>query len=152
MRKACHSALLVLLLGCAGPAGELGELPEPFTHATAMRDCAPWDAAAVTVLLTTAPLDTLIMPTPPYLQLTIWRDPGTLENAVYVWPSDEQIGAGFYCVSDGECEPAVTGMVQFRDIGEDSSLVGEFELTFQNEEPFSGGFRAPWLLRTMMCG
>ena len=143
---------VALMLACNGSSGELSELPEPFTHATAMRDCAPWDGAAVSILLTTAPLDSTMVPMAPYLHLAIWRDPASLENGLFVWPSDEQVGAGSYCATADSCEAAQAGMVQFRATGDDSTLVGEFELNFRNEDPFTGGFRAVWLPHTVLCG
>lgn len=142
----------LLLLACSAPAGEVPELPEPFTHATAMQDCAPWDGAAVSILLTTAPLDSTLMPTEPWIHLYIWRDRAALANGVFVWPSDEQVGAGSECPTADSCEAAQTGMVRFRESEGDSILVGEFELTFRNDEPLAGGFRAVWLTRQTFCG
>jgi len=143
---------LALMVACDGSSGELSELPEPFTHATAMGDCAPWDGAAVSILLTTAPLDSTMTPTAPYLRLAIWRDKASLKDGLFVWPSDAQVGAGSYCATADSCEVAQTGMVQFRETGGDSMLVGEFELNFPHEDPFSGGFRAVWLSHTVLCG
>jgi hypothetical protein len=143
---------LPALLACRGSDGELAELPEPFLHATAMQDCAPWDGPAVSILLTAEPLDSGLTPKAPYLRLAVWKDLGALQDAVFIWPSEEQVGSASYCAEENSCEAALTGLIQFRKLGADSSLAGEFELTFANEEPFSGGFLARWLPHTMLCG
>ena len=152
MRGVIAAMMLPLLLSCGGSGGEVAELPEPFQYATAMRDCAPWDGAAVSILLTAEPLDSTMIPRPPYLRLAIWKDLGSLQDAVFVWPSEEQVGAGSYCTGENDCEAALSGMVQFHKLGSDSSLVGEFEVSFPNEEPFAGGFLADWLSHTVLCG
>ncbi|HEV8125397.1 MAG TPA: hypothetical protein VGP80_14210 [Gemmatimonadales bacterium] len=139
------------LLACSNST-ELNQLPKPFTHATAMGDCAPWDGAAVSILLTTGPVDSAAQPSPPFLRLAIWKSRASLGSGVFAWPSDEQVGAASYCVTGESCEAADTGRVQFRDTGSDSMVVGEFQLSFKNQGPVAGGFRAVWLEHRVLCG
>jgi hypothetical protein len=108
---------IVLLFACTGATGEMGELPKPFTHATAMGDCAPWDGAAVSILLTTGPVDSITQPSPPFLRLAIWKSRASLGSSVFAWPSDEQVGAASYCATADSCEAADTGRVQFGETG-----------------------------------
>jgi hypothetical protein len=143
---------LVLVLACSNSTGELNELPKPFTNATAMSDCAPWDGAAVSILLTTGPVDSAAQPSPPFLRLAIWKSRASLGSGVFAWPSDEQVGAASYCVTGESCEAADTGRVQFRDTGGDSALAGQFELSFKNQGQVAGGFRAIWVEHRVMCG
>ena len=151
-RNLAGSVFCVLLLACSNSTGELSELPKPFTHATAMGDCAPWDGAAVSILFTTGPVDSIVQLSPPFLRLAIWRGPGGLGNNVFVWPSDEQVGAASYCATADSCEAADTGRVQFGETGGDGTLVGKFVLNFKNQGPVAGGFRALWLERRVLCG
>jgi hypothetical protein len=150
-RNLAGSVTCLLLLACSTPSGDVPELPEPFTHATAMRDCAPWDGPAVSIILTTAPLDSTMTPTEPWIHLSIWRDSAVLANGLHEWPSDEQVGAASECPTADSCEAAETGRVRFREF-EGDTLVGQFRLTFRNDDPIEGGFRAVWLERRMMCG
>lgn len=144
-------AALALMLACSGSTGELSELPKPFSHATAMSDCAPWDGAAVSILLTTAAFDSITPPSPPFLRLAIWKSRASLGSGVFAWPSDEQVGAASYCETGESCEAAETGRVQFRETG-DSTLAGKFELSFKSKGPVAGGFRAVWLEHRVLCG
>lgn len=141
----------LLVLACSGSTGELGELPKPFTHATAMSDCAPWDGAAVSILLTTQAFDSITPPSPPFLRLAIWKSRASLGSNVFSWPSDEQIGSASYCESGEDCEAADSGRVQFRATS-DSTLAGEFQLNFKTRGPVAGGFRAVWLEQRVLCG
>jgi len=143
---------IVLLFACSNSTSELGELPKPFTHATAMGDCAPWDGAAVSILLTTGPVDSTVQPSPPFLRLAIWKSRSSLGSNVFAWPSDEPVGAASYCATADSCEAADTGRVQFGETGSDGTLVGKFELSFRNKGPVAGGFRAAWQERRVLCG
>lgn len=147
---------MVLLLGwlaaCTGSASEVGELPEPFTHATAMEDCAPWDGAAVSVLLTTQPIDSSWQVRLPSLRLSIWRDLAAVENGVFTWPADEQVGVASWCETENDCESARAGRVRFHGMAPDSLLTGEFDLSFAGRGQVKGGFKAAWRHHQMMCG
>ena len=144
--------VLTLLFACNRTSSEVGELPKPFTHATAMGDCAPWDGAAVSILLTTGPVDSNVQPSAPFLGLAIWKSRADLGSTAFAWPSAEQVGAASYCPTAGSCEAADSGRVQFRATGGDSALVGEFELSFKNRGHLEGGFRATWIQRQVLCG
>jgi hypothetical protein len=149
---------LVLLLGlvaagCTAASSELGDLPEPFTHATAMWDCAPWDGAAVTILLTTEEVaDSNVVPGTPHVRLSVWRSPTALENVSIRWPADPVEATASWCENDQTCEAASAGIVRFHEVKADSIATGEFRLAFAGRDSVIGGFRAGWLHRQMLCG
>jgi hypothetical protein len=142
-----------LVAGCTSPSSELGDLPEPFTRAVAMRDCAPWDGAAVSILLTTGEVteSTSIIETP-HLRVSVWRSPEALENVTIRWPEDPAEATASWCDNDTTCEAASAGVVRFREVQVDSIAAGEFRLAFAGRDSVIGGFRATWLHRQMMCG
>jgi len=150
--RSASLVILSLLLGCTGAPDLLTELPEPFTHATAMRDCAPWDGPAVSIVLTEGPLDSTGVAGVPALYLSIWRGLDAIHDASFMWPADEAIATASWCESGEACEPALGGMIRIASVGEDSTVTGEFEVTFRDGVPVSGGFQAVWRDRVLLCG
>jgi hypothetical protein len=139
--------------GCTAASSELGDLPEPFTHATAMWDCAPWDGAAVSILLTTEPVtDSTAVIGSPHVRLSVWRSPTALENVSIRWPADPVEATASWCENDQTCEAATAGVVRFHEVKADSIAAGEFRLAFAGRDSVIGGFRAGWLHRQMLCG
>ena len=146
-------ALGLVAVGCTATSSELGDLPEPFTHAVAMQDCAPWDGAAMSILLTTEAVnDSSAVIGSPHLRLSVWRSPSVLQNATIQWPGDPVEASASWCENDDTCEAASSGMVQFHEVWVDSLATGEFRLAFASRDSVIGGFRAGWLHRQMMCG
>lgn len=149
--RSLAATVLCVLLGCAS-SDVPAELPEPFTDATAMRDCAPWDEPAVSILLTTHTIDSTQQVELPYARLTVWRGLETLAGGVFVWPADEMLATGSWCDTENHCESAQSGMIEIHAVGDDSSITGDFELAFASGEPVAGGFQAVWLNRQVACG
>lgn len=141
-----------LLLSCAGANENGTALPEPFKFATAMRDCAPWDGAAVAVVLATAPADSSGAINPPFLRLAIWKGLDSVQHASFAWPSEDQVGAASYCATEETCEAASSGRVEFKGLGADSTISGQFFLTFPSKGKVSGGFKAKWVSHHFLCG
>ena len=144
---------LGLVAGCSASSSEVDDLPEPFTYAIAMRDCAPWDGAAMTILLTTQPVsDSTGVIDAPHLRLSVWRSPASLGGVSVEWPADKVEAAASWCDNATECEAATSGVVRFREVKTDSVAEGNFWLAFAHRDSSVGGFRAGWLHRQMMCG
>lgn len=144
---------LGLVAGCTASSSEVGDLPEPFTHAIAMGDCAPWDGAAMSILLTTREVtESTSRIESPHLRLSVWRSPMALENVTIRWPADPVEATASWCENENVCEAASSGMVRFHEVMVDSLATGEFRLAFANRDSIIGGFRAGWLHREMMCG
>jgi hypothetical protein len=145
-------AIGVGLTGCGG-GSTLAPLPNPpadFAFAYATPSCAPWDGRAVEILLTTKP-SANPEDARPQLRLAIYPRTLGLEAITYRWPADPQTAIGARCDS-GSCETAPAGELQLRAVHPDSTLEGTVTLRFGPEDVLTGGFRAVWHSRRMLCG
>jgi hypothetical protein len=145
--------MVALAAGCTASSSDLGDLPEQYTHAVALLDCAPWGGPAVTILLTTqAVTESTSMIETPHLRLSVWRSPEVLEDAAIAWPANPAEAAASWCENENVCEAARAGTIHFRALMVDSIAAGEFRLAFAARDSVVGGFRAGWLRRRMLCG
>ncbi len=145
--------LLAALLGCAQRPEAAGGAapPDGYDYAFVMPDCAPWDAMALTLYLTTVPVDAEPVP-PPFLRVSVYSSPGSVPGRRFRWSdSSNQVAAGSRC-SAGGCTTATAGQVSFGRLMRDSSLQGELELKFPDGARERGGFRAAWRGRPALCG
>lgn len=147
--------LIVLILACqpSQPA-QLADPPAGFPHAYAHHSCAPWDGAAVAILLTPGPLEPGgdLDRTIPHVEINIWKGVDRLAGTVWTWPTTEQIGAVTRCSADTECEQAATAIVQFRSVDTTGLVEGDVEAAFPSGVMTKGGFRATWWHERMLCG
>lgn len=116
-----------------------------------MHDCAPWDGPAIAIILTSHALDSLEIPHP-YVRVVIYPREESLTGRTYRWPADPEMAAGTRCVSADSCDPATAGQITVGTVRPDSALEGRVQLRFASGEQISGGFRAVWLQRRVMCG
>jgi hypothetical protein len=145
-------AVALALAGCKA-GSDLAPLPGPpgdFAYAYASPDCAPWDGRAVSILLTTSP-SSLPDQARPQLRLAIYPREAALGGRTYAWPAEPEMAAGSRCTAAG-CEPAAAGEIRLGRPRADSALEGTVTLRFGSADVVTGGFRAVWRARRMLCG
>lgn len=141
---------------CGGqPEAQPGPPPEGYALAYAMEDCAPWDGAATTVILSADPLvpgAPLGSEVPrPHVWLSVYQPRLEVLGERFEIDQDRIAGA-MRCPEEGRCEPASGGWVRFREDGDGRDLVGDFELIFEDATTLAGGFDATWHERQVVCG
>ncbi len=122
-----------------------------FPHATATPDCAPWDGAAVTILLTRN-ADTTEPVAAPFVRVTLYESEDRLVGRTIRWPADRDVGGASWCDADDTCVGATAGVVSVDALDGDSVLPGRLRLTFPDRAPLDGAFRAIRRPRLAMCG
>ncbi len=140
---------LIALAGCATPQDTTPASRWSQAHASA--DCAPWDGAATSVILTGTAADS----TAPYpmLRLTVYHDLSTVSAARWVvGRSESDAAAPVYCPAAGACLSATAGWVVFAPRAPDGALVGRYDVTFTDGRRLHGSFRAPVQTTRTICG
>jgi len=152
-RRSWHHAGLILGLAGCGSGSDLAPLPsapDNYAYAYASPSCAPWDGRAVEILLTTAPA-AAPEEARPQLRLAIYPRTPELQGTTYRWPVDQEMATGARCEADS-CQSATEGDVRIRSVHPDSTLEGTVTLRFGPGDVLTGGFRAVWRSRRMLCG
>ncbi len=146
------ATLAAVTLSCAGEPVTPSALPlNEFPFATAYPDCAPWDGPAVSIVLTPA-LDTAETETPPLVRVMVYDTAERLVGRTTVWPGDAEVGSAVWCVADGDCAVADSGVVVLEHLSGDTALVGRLRLVFVQRGLLDGAFQARWRPRTPLCG
>ena len=145
-----RSLLLVSLLSLGGCAAEAGEDPgKVWKYAEARPDCAPWDGAATTVLLS----DAVITPDParPYLRISAWVGLPAQEIRADVETSGSGGMSAGWCESGDSCTYADRGWVRLRPAG--GKLNGEYQLHLPDGRALAGSFSATVIPQPqLLCG
>jgi hypothetical protein len=147
------TTLLTLGLVACGSGSDLAPVPNPpddFAFAYASPSCAPWDGRAVEILLTEAPSADPEQ-VRPQLRVAIYPRTSELEGTTYRWPADQEMATGARCEADS-CQTAPAGEVRLSAVRPDSTLEGTVSLRFGPGDVLTGGFRATWRSRRMLCG
>jgi hypothetical protein len=145
-------AAALVLAGCKA-GSNLAPIPGPpgdFAYAYASPDCAPWDGRAVSILLTTTP-SKLPDEARPQLRLALYPREAQIGDRTYAWPAAPEMATGSRCTAAG-CESARSGEIRLRAARPDSALEGTVTLRFGPADSLTGGFRAVWRDRRMLCG
>ena len=145
-------ALAGALVSCgSGSAfGPVGSPPGNFVYAYASPDCAPWDGRAVQILLTTKPAAEPESERP-QLRLAIYPREPEVAGRTYTWPATPEMGSGGRCAGDS-CQWALAGQIRLHPARPDSVLEGTVTLQFGPNDQLTGGFRAVWRPRRILCG
>jgi hypothetical protein len=153
-----HRLKHVLLFGVVSGIGcdrssELAPAATPpgYPLAYVMRDCAPWDGPALTIVFTSHAMDSLEAAYP-MLRVAIYPRGESMTGHTYRWPAEPEMAAGMRCTSADACEAATAGQVTLRAVRPDTAVEGRVAMRFASGEESSGGFRAAWLKRRVMCG
>jgi hypothetical protein len=140
----------LLSCGSGAPLAPAGNPPGDFAYAYASPDCAPWDGRAVQILLTTKPAAEPENERP-QLRVAIYPRDSEIGGRTYSWPAEPEMASGGRCTGDS-CQSASAGEVRLRAPRPDSALEGTLTLRFGPNDAISGGFRAVWRPRRILCG
>lgn len=144
------SALLVATSAACGGDGPLAP-PPGLPYAAAGASCAPTDGAAVTVYLSASAI-TSPDPAPPNVQLSIWRSVDDLTGTWSLVASRAQ-GQAVRIGPTGEfMESAARGSITVLSVNADRTVVANVDVTFASGTRIRGGFTAPWIVRSVVCG
>ena len=127
-----------------------GNPPGNFVYAYAAPDCAPWDGRAVEILLTTKPAAEPENERP-QLRLAIYPREIEVAGRTYTWPAEPEMASGGRCTADS-CQSALAGEIRLNATRPDSALEGTLRLQFGPSDLVTGGFRAVWRPRRILCG
>jgi hypothetical protein len=143
---------LAALAGCSSSAGTPPS-PPAFDVAYAQPSCAPWDGAAVELVLRpdSVPGSAAIDSASTRLQLAIFPTASSNLVGTYSWPSQPEQAMGSACTEAG-CEILPSGTVEILAVNTDSSLEGTVSLRRRDSTTVRGGFHAQWRGRTILCG
>jgi hypothetical protein len=150
---ACGTMTLAnAVVGCGSGSAlaPVGNPPGDFAYAYASPDCAPWDGRAVQILLITK---AAAEPENERPQLRVAIYPREIEAAgrTYRWPAEPEMATGSRCTGDS-CQSALAGEIRLHAPRPDSALEGTLTLQFGPNDAVSGGFRAVWRPRRILCG
>ena len=150
---ACGSVTLAGALVSCGSGSALapvGNPPGGFAYAYASPDCAPWDGRAVEILLTTKATAEPENERP-QLRLAIYPREPEVAGRTYLWPAEPEMASGARCADDS-CQSALAGEIRLHAPRPDSALEGTVTLRFGPNDVVTGGFRAAWRPRRILCG
>jgi hypothetical protein len=110
------------------------------------RDCGPADGPAFTL---TIPVEG----TPgSMILISIWQSPDFKLPVAFSFPYETgQAGNAVYRPASGPDEE-LSGEVSFPRVSMDDPVKGQFSLTSEGGQVFSGGFEAEWGAKTIPCG
>jgi len=117
-------------------------------------DCAPWDGAALTLVLSQQELDSRMAVSYPSLRITSWRPPSSLAGASFSWDGDAQSdGYATLCESAESCVDATRVSVDFNRIQRLPDVVtGQVRVELEDGRIIGGPFAARRLGYPVLCG
>jgi len=139
-------AIALGLGGCAAGAG--GTSGRDWRFAEARADCAPWDGAATTVLLSDSPISDSLAG--PYLSITVYRSMSEAGGRTRVDGRQADGMAARLCPREGPCLPADDGWAELT--AGDSTISGRYQLRFADGQKLAGQFSARIGNRRILCG
>ena len=127
------------------PSLQAQQQDKPF-RAYIGNDCAPWDGAAFTILISTT--DQIPQATAPAIHISIWQPPEQAATQQFTFPQESGArGTAYWQISPGNIE-FLSGTVSF---GADVSQ-GTFDFYTTSGQHFQGTFHADWLKHQPFCG
>lgn len=120
-----------------------------YSHILAGRDCPPAGRQAVSLVF--RPQPDSIDAVGPQLRIAIWREVRALSGQTFASTERPSAGGGYECTDAADCSPLRAWRIRFGDIGQDSSLTGELEVTGDHGPARRGSFHAVWHSRTVYC-
>jgi hypothetical protein len=148
--------LLVLfgipLAACASQADLPSEPPQGLGSAWFHDDCAPWDGAAMTLLLGPQVARAPFQPGFPHLQVSLYSNLSRFRAGTRVSfevPGNQ--GFAQYCLNADTCNKATGVTLQFSKVEQDL-MEGRLEVHFKDRGPIRGSFRATRIPFRALCG
>jgi hypothetical protein len=142
---------IVLAAATACASDQIPGPPAGFNHATAMRECGPTDGPAVAIYLA-ADSGPLLQPPTPYILITVWQSLDRLGQQSWTVANEQGMAAAWFFSAPNNAQNATSGRVTVNIVDTTSTIQGSVDLTFPAVGRVSGGFRASWIPRTLMCG
>jgi hypothetical protein len=117
-------------------------------------DCAPWDGAALTLVLSQHEIDSRLAVGYPNLRITSYRPPSSLAGGSFSWEGDAQSdGYATLCDSADSCASATRVSVDFdRAQGSGEVVTGQVRVELEDGRIVAGPFSARRLEYPMLCG
>ena len=151
-QRALKVAALLGALGAVAALPSAAGRQAPEYAGFAQRDCAPWDGAAVWIVLTRgmagAQSDSLEL----WAYTSISDAVGRRILLTADPRSDGRSGAALYCAPARPCIPAAAGSFVLDRHEESGPLVGHFDLELAGGELRRGRFTASWRPARPLCG
>lgn len=150
--RALKVALLLGALGAVAALPSAAGRQAPDYAGFAQPDCAPWDGAAVWIVLTRG------MAGARSDSLELWAYANVSDvvgRRILISPdprSDGRSGAALYCAAARPCTPAAAGSFVLDRHQESGPLVGHFDLELAGAEFRRGRFTAAWRPARPLCG
>jgi len=144
---------LALIVATAAACGGDGLLAPPsgLPFAAAGAACAPMDGPAVTVYLSASAIASPA-PAPPNVQLSLWRSAEEITGTWSLAPSSAHGQAVRIGPAGGLVESATRGSITVLSVDAARTVVGNVDVTFASGMRVRGGFTAPWIVRSVVCG
>jgi len=142
-------SIVTATLACTALPTDTG-FPLAYLHA----DCAPWDGAALTLVLSQNEIDGQLNVGYPNLRITSWRPPSTLAGGSFSWEGDDQSdGYATLCDSADSCVNATRVSVGFDRVqGSGDVVSGRVRVELEGGRVIAGPFSARRLGYPMLCG
>ncbi len=114
------------------------------------KTCAPWDGAALTILISAKPQDCDKIEAP-YLRVTIWKSIANVSGKEFTFP-DNKVGIISKQVEKDKYVIAKMGTIKFNKSDDKSEVVFEIDVEFEDGEKVKDKFKAKWCLSQRICG
>jgi hypothetical protein len=135
---------LTAIAAVATPAGP------SFSYGIMQNSCAPTDAPAIAIMLTTEPAQCKRV-TGPFLSFAIWRDLPIHSGQVFEFGSGSSAGYAALCAKEGDCKRAESARIVFDNYQERSNASGHYELQVKGGETLKGSFEVKWCEKRVIC-
>ncbi|HJS18433.1 MAG TPA: hypothetical protein VJ785_06780 [Anaerolineales bacterium] len=108
------------------------------------RDCAPWDGSAFTVSIADE--------TGLVIYVSIWQSPDLKFPSTFAFPDETGQTGIAYILPELDPLEQLSGRVTFQRVEQGTPVEGEFELSTETGQRFSGKFLAEWGNEIVYCG
>jgi hypothetical protein len=122
-----------------------------FSYGTIRSSCAPTDAPAVAITLTTERSECK-RTTGPYASFAIWRGLPIHAGQVVEFGPGSNAGSAARCAKEGNCKLAQSATIVFDSYEERSGAKGHYEMEFKGGETLKGTFEVKWCEERVICG
>jgi hypothetical protein len=136
---------LIAIAAIAAPA------ESPFSYGTMRSSCAPTDAPAIAITLTTERSECKQV-TGPYVSFAIWRGLPIHAGQVVTFGPGSNAGSAARCAKEGDCKLAQSATIVFDSYEERSGATGHYEMSFKGGETLKGSFDVKWCEERVICG
>jgi hypothetical protein len=143
-RSASAGLCAVLCLGCASGEEAWSSSPTGYPLAYFHDDCAPWDGAALSIVLSYSEFESPFEAHFPNVRVTSYRPPSQNAGTSFEWTGVAQdLGYATWCDSAEACRPSSSVRVRFdRAQPSPDELAGQVRLEFEGGHVVSGAFNA----------